>query len=99
LIYCFDIDGTICTSTHGVYEEAVPFLGRIDRINALFEAGHHIIFFTARGSTTQIDWYEFTHLQLTSWGLQFHSLQVGKPHADIFVDDLAVNSEEFAWDL
>ena len=53
--YCFDIDGTICTNTDGDYASAKPFESRINHINALYNAGHTISFFTARGSTTGID--------------------------------------------
>jgi hypothetical protein len=47
--YCFDIDGTICTNTDGEYASAKPFESRIDHINALYDSGHTISFFTAKG--------------------------------------------------
>ena len=43
--------------------------------------------FTARGSTTQIDWTEVTQNQLQSWGLKYHKLFISKPSADIYIDD------------
>ena len=98
LIYCFDIDGTICTNTDGSYSDAGPFPDRIDHINRLFLEGHVIRMFTARGSTTGIDWRETTELQLGEWGLKYHELILGKPFAHIFVDDRAVHSESYAWD-
>ncbi len=97
MIYCFDIDGTICSTTNGQYAEAIPYPERIAKINHLHREGHEIIFFTARGSTTGIDWLDFTHRQLTDWGLNYHRLIMGKPHAEVFVDDLAINSEAFSW--
>ena len=33
MIYCFDIDGTICSFTDGNYESAVPYSNRIRQIN------------------------------------------------------------------
>ena len=57
--YCFDIDGTICTNTNGNYESAKPIENRINLINDLYEKENEIILFTARGSTTNIDWKEF----------------------------------------
>lgn len=98
MIYCFDIDGTICTPTYGKYAEARPYPERIAKSNVLYQEGHEILLFTARGSTTGIDWFDFTEEQLLGWGLRFHKLMMGKPHADIFVDDLAVHSESFDWD-
>lgn len=94
-VYCFDIDGTICQNTFGDYELAAPFTERIEFINSLFNAGNEIIMFTARGSTTGIDWYEFTEKQLKSWGLKFNKLLMGKTYADIFIDDKGIEAEAF----
>jgi len=91
MIYCFDIDGTICTNTLGSYEEAEPFLNRIEQINSLHNEGNKIILFTARGSTSGINWEHFTEKQLKSWGVSYDELLFGKPEADIFIDDKAVD--------
>lgn len=64
LVYCFDIDGTICTDTGGAYQDAEPFRDRIDHVNALYDAGHVIKMFTARGSTTGLNWTDYTNRQL-----------------------------------
>ncbi len=93
--YCFDIDGTICTNTNGRYDEAEPFADVIAAINALYAQGHEIIFFTARGSKTGIDWRQKTEAQLRGWGLRFHQLVFGKPHADVYIDDRAIHAEDF----
>ena len=57
--YVFDIDGTICSNTFGEYAKAEPLRKRINLINKLFDQGNIIKLFTARGSTTKIDWEEF----------------------------------------
>lgn len=93
-VYCFDIDGTICTNTNGDYEQAKPIEKIIEKINNLYKEGHTIIIFTARGATTGIDWKETTEYQLHSWGVCYHELLMGKPHADVFVDDKAITPEE-----
>jgi SAM-dependent methyltransferase len=92
MIYCFDIDGTLCTNTNGAYESAEPYADVIERVNALHDAGHTIRLFTARGTTTGIDWRELTEGQLRGWGLEYHELIFGKPEADVFVDDKTINS-------
>lgn len=97
LTYCFDIDGTICTNTEGSYHEARPFGERIAAVNRLFRSGHRIVYFTARGSTTGIDWRALTESQLSTWGARYHELILGKPYADVFVDDRAVHSDDFTW--
>ena len=97
LVYCFDIDGTICSNTNGAYLEAEPFPDRIAHLNALYAAGHVIKLFTARGSTTGLDWADVTARQLADWGVNYHELILGKPHADLFIDDKAICSEHYTW--
>ena len=91
MVYCFDIDGTICTNTNGDYDAAIPFPSTIGKINLLFEQGNTIYFYTARGATTGIDWRETTELQLSNWGVRYHKLFLGKPTADIYIDDKCIN--------
>lgn len=96
MIYCFDLDGTLCTNTEGDYESASPFFYRIDVVNKLYDDGHTIVIETARGSSTGIDWNEVTKKQLESWGVKYHKLRVGiKIHADIFIDDKSVSDINF----
>ncbi len=90
MTYCFDIDGVLCNNTHGQYELAVPYKSVIARVNALYEQGHRVILFTARGTTTGIDWRTLTEQQMHAWGVKYHQLFFGKPEADIFVDDRAM---------
>jgi hypothetical protein len=97
--YCFDIDGTICTNTNGDYENATPIENRVNLINDLYEKENEIILFTARGSTTNIDWKELTEQLLHTWGIKYHKLLFGKPEADIFVDDKAISDILFFKDL
>ncbi len=96
MVYCFDIDGTICTNTDGDYEKAEPFAEAINKVNSLYQQGHKIVFYTARGYTTGIDWTDFTAKQLKSWNVQYHDLVLGKPYADIYIDDKAINTID--WD-
>lgn len=92
MIYCFDLDGTLCSNTEGKYKEAKPFLDRIKQVNSLYENGNIIKIDTARGATTGIDWKELTTKQLDEWGLKYHELRVGvKLNADIYVDDKGIN--------
>ena len=96
--YCFDIDGTLCTNTFGDYTSAIPFTDRIAHVNKLYAEGHIIKLFTARGATTGINWSEMTETQMSEWGLMFHELIMGKTHADYFVDDKAIHSDDYSWD-
>jgi hypothetical protein len=95
MIYMVDIDGTICSSTNGEYKLAKPYSVRIDYVNKLYDDGHTIIYWTARGSNTKLDWSELTKYQLDSWGCKYHELHLKKPMYDVWVDDKAINDKSF----
>jgi len=94
--YCFDIDGVVCTNTWGEYANAEPIRHIIDQIKLLYDAGHKIVLFTARGGTTGIDWRETTQMQLKAWGVCYHQLLFGKPQADLYIDDRGMSLGEWA---
>lgn len=103
LTYVVDIDNTICTQTYGDYSQAVPFFDRIDKVNQLYDEGNFIIYFTARGmgrgkNSVRIAYdacFNETYEQLVSWGCKFHNLMLGKPYADVYIDDKAISDKEF----
>ena len=98
MIYCFDLDGTLCSQQHLDYENAKPFVKRIKHVNDLYDDGHTIIIDTARGSgaTKGKDWSDITAKQLEAWGLRYHDLRVGvKFSADVYVDDKADNADGY----
>jgi len=107
--YCVDIDGTICSPTVGRdYHKAEPWQDRIKVLNKLYDEGNYIIYFTARAMGRFADLphsvasvkakevlYDLTKQQLEEWGVKYHELIMGKPHADYFIDDKGVNADEF----
>ena len=94
MIYAFDIDGTICTDTKGDYPKCEPYEDVIKKINELYHQ-HTIILFTARGTTSCRDLYDFTKEQVESWGVKFHTLILGKPHFDLLIDDKVINNKDW----
>ena len=36
-----------------------------------------------------------TKMQLDIWGCKYHELIMGKPHADLFIDDKGINCDDF----
>ncbi len=98
MIYCFDIDGTLCNDTRGNYPEAAPCLEVISKLNKLYDAGHSIILYTARGGTTGIDWLKLTEHQLKEWKVKYHRLVMGKPAADVYIDDKCIPTSEWMQD-
>ena len=91
-----DIDETICFYEGGRdYRDAISDKENILKINNLFDSGHEITYWTARGSVTKIDWYDVTKNQLKEWGCKYHKLSVGeKPHYDLLICDKTKRIEE-----
>ena len=96
-----DIDETICFYSEDIpldgkkeYDKAIPNFENIEKINKLYEKGNTIIYWTARGSRSGIDWTEFSKKQLDSWGAKYHDLRCTKPYYDIFVEDRSIRIEE-----
>lgn len=96
MIYYVDVDETICEYLESrEYHLATPIRKNIKKINSLYAAGHEVIYWTARGSTTGIDWSALTIKQLADWDAQYSDIQFGKPFYDFFIDDKAINSEDY----
>lgn len=90
--YVVDIDNTICTQETN-YANAKPIQSRINYINKLYDEGNTIVYFTARGTETGINWREVSENQFVTWGVKFHKLIFGKPSADYYIDDKAFEIE------
>ena len=96
LVYYVDIDETICFyDGQREYENAKPIIENIEKINKIYDENNTVVYWTARGSTTGIDWSDLTRKQLKKWGVKYHKLKMGKPYYDIFICDKAINTEEF----
>ena len=95
MIIYVDIDETIFKTDGMNYEDSKPIQKNIDIINKLFDDGHEITMWTARGSGSGLDWTEVTTEQLNSFGVKYHTLKFGKPVFDLFIDDKVINSENF----
>ena len=96
MILYFDIDDTICTRSEDLdYSKAIPKHDRILKINKLYDEGNKIVYWTARGTGSGIDWREVTEKQFADWGVKYHELHFGKPIYDLFIDDKNINSERF----
>jgi hypothetical protein len=91
-----DIDETICFyEGKRYYPDAVPNMENIAKINKLYDEGHYIKYWTARGSMTGLDWKDVTERSLKEWGCKFHEVSVGdKPHYDLLICDKTKRIEE-----
>ena len=91
-----DIDETICRSPESRdYSLAIPIVDHIHKINELYDAGVEVVYWTARGTGSGIDWRETTEKQFKDWGVKYHELKLKKPIYDLFICDKAVRTEDY----
>jgi hypothetical protein len=87
--YYINIDTSICRPAAGVapakYLDATPIYDMIEQVNKLYENGHHITYWTARGETPENDFRSLTLEQLNMWGCKYHTLLTGKLAYDAYV--------------
>jgi len=97
-----DIDETICFySGERRYDLAEPSYENIAKINKLYGEGWTIIYWTARGGVSGVNYEEYTRKQLDGWGCKYHDLVTGtspnpKPVSDLIIDDKALRIEELS---
>jgi len=83
-----DLDGTLCTEERTFDRPlAEPLPGAVVGVRELFDLGHTIVIWTARG------WEQFrvTKKWLETHEIPFHALLMGKPIMDFWIDDRAVS--------
>lgn len=90
-----DVDNTICRTTGTDYPNAQPIKENIARFNKLFEEGHRMVYWTARGMKSGINWRELTEKQFREWGVKYHELRLDKPSFDVFIDDRVINTRDW----
>ena len=95
MIIYVDIDNTICHTEASDYRNSTPIKENIDKINKLYNDGHTIVYWTARGGHSGNDWSEWTNIQLMKWGCLFHELICNeKPSYDLLICDKTKRIEE-----
>jgi len=96
MIIYIDIDETICISPEDRnYMFAQPIIENIGKANKLYEEGHTIIYWTARGTSMGINWRDVTEKQFSDWGVRHHELKFEKPAYDLFIDDKNMNTRDW----
>jgi capsule biosynthesis phosphatase len=98
---CFDLDNTLVTypTIPGNYETVKPIMSTIQQLYKLKNEGHEIIIHTARRMQTHgsnvgrviKDIALITINTLEKYRIPYDELIFGKPIADIYIDDRAIN--------
>jgi capsule biosynthesis phosphatase len=100
--YCFDLDNTLVSfpTIPGDYTSVEPIVKNIEFLKYLKRFGHIIIIYTARrmkthgGNTGRIlkDIGKITFDTLDKFDIPYDEIYFGKPEADVYIDDLALNA-------
>jgi len=98
---CFDLDNTLVTypETPGDYSTVKPIKKMIDLLHFFRNQGHEIIIYTARRMETHKsnvgkvvkDIAMVTFSTLEKFNIEYDEIIFGKPIADIYIDDRAMN--------
>ena len=86
MVVYIDIDETICgynPPEDRDYNKAIPNIPNIIKANKLYNEGHTVVYWSARGAVSGIDWTELTKEQLD------------KPFYDVFIDDKNINVKDW----
>ena len=88
-----DLDGVICTEER-TFERplAKPVDGAREALRQLRAAGHTVVIYTAR------NWpeYRVTKQWLDDHGFDYDGLHMGKPVAEVWIDDRAIRFTNWA---
>jgi len=100
--FCFDLDNTLVSypKIKGDYSSVKPIEKNIEFLKNLHQNGHHIIIHTARRMRTHkgnvgrviSDIGRVTFETLDKFDIPYDELYFGKPYADFYIDDLAINA-------
>jgi hypothetical protein len=87
-----DLDGVLCSEE--MFHDrplAEPLPGAQDALRELRAAGYVVVIYTARG------WgeYRMTERWLADHGFEYDGLHMGKPVADLWIDDRAIRFSDW----
>ncbi len=103
--YAFDLDATLVEGlpSERIFEaKGIPHM--IELCNRLYDEGHEITIYTARGMKRlkgqahliPTEYYEKTKKQLDECGVKYHYIVFGKIEYDVFIDDKAYNINDIS---
>jgi uncharacterized HAD superfamily protein len=83
-VYAVDLDGTLCEEDGWEKSKyAMPKLARVRALQKLFLKGAKVIIYTGRGEEMRTETEEWLELH----SIPYHELHMGKPRADLYVDE------------
>jgi capsule biosynthesis phosphatase len=102
--FCFELDNTLVTNPEiqNDYSTVKPIYKNIEYLRFLKNAGHYIIIYTSRNTNTYKsniglilkNTSKITYDTLDKFEIPYDEIYFGKPNADFYIDDLAINAYE-----
>lgn len=97
--YAFDLDGTLCFPAHtlqlqidpDIIRATKPIEAHIEYVRRLKKQGNIILVHSARATNQYMPTLEW----LADYGVPHDGLVLGKPFADLYVDDHGVSAQDF----
>ena len=93
MIFCFDLDNTLCTSVRRDHPEDIlrvkPLSDNIKIVRELKKKGHKITIFTRRGELKR--GRQLTKKWLKEYKVPYDKLITKKPKYDLIIDDRAIS--------
>jgi capsule biosynthesis phosphatase len=103
--FCFDLDNTLvtyppCINGIKLYQQVKPITKNIELLRKLKNEGHYIIIYTARRMVTHnsnigkinAEQGKIIFDTLEKFNIPFDEIYFGKPYADYYIDDSAINA-------
>ena len=100
--YCFDLDNTLVSypQVKGDYTTVLPLEENIKLLRKLKALGNTIIIYTARRMLSKLgnigkvlkDQGQIVFETLEHFNIPYDEIYFGKPYADFYIDDLAINA-------
>lgn len=105
MVYCFDLDDTICIHRNRDYPNAIPVERTINNMRSLRSADHgaKIIIYTSRGMNScngdaalaERKNRDTIEKWLSKNRVPYDEIIFGKPLADVYIDDKGMSAESF----
>lgn len=91
MIIGVDIDGTLTNEVEGHdYSKRTPNVKMINKVNEWHKEGHTIVLFSSRWESDRTE----TKKWLIRYGVKYHTMILGKPKFDLYVDDISIRPKE-----
>ena len=84
MIIFADVEENICNIEDEDFSSCVPDFNKIEKMNNLYEKGHHIVYWSSKPKNSTI-WFNYIIERFKNWNVKYHELRLTKPSFDLYV--------------